>query len=145
MSQYKYAYEHKLVIDAPRNQVLDDFLDYQSYPEWQGNLSEVVLEHGPSHGEGRVVTLVFLSQENIPMRMVERILTMTLPHKIIMEYAMGSTRNIQINTFDHFGAKTVWTVQTEFYFEAQPPAKESVFKRTTKQGLEAFKRYVESQ
>lgn len=143
MSEFKYTYEHKIVINAPRSEVLEDFLDYENYYEWQPTLKEVILERGEFKQEGHQVALMFEGQGGL-MRMNETILTMTLPHKIIIEYTMGPTRNIQYNHFDHFGAKTVWTVQTEFYFESEPPATEAIFKRTTKQGLLAFQKYVES-
>lgn len=144
MSEYHYSYEHQVIIERIRPDVVEDFLDYQRYHEWQHNLDHVELLEGSWKEEGHLVALVFNTADGNLMRMNERLLEVNLPHKVIVEYQVGTTRNVQHNYFESFGAKTMWTVHTEFYFEQQPPADEDAFKRTTKQGLLAFKRYVET-
>lgn len=143
MSETRYSYEHKVVIERPRNEVLEDFLDEQSYVEWQPNLKRVVKESGSGLKEGRRLTLVFEGSEG-DMTMEETILELSLPHKVIVEYRMGTTRNLQYNYFESFGAKTMWSVTTEFHFATEPEASEKVFRQATKRGLMRFKRYVET-
>jgi uncharacterized protein YndB with AHSA1/START domain len=143
MSETRYSYEHRIVIERPRNDVIEDFLDVDSYREWQPNLVAVE-EQDPDPDNGAPRRILVFAGTGGTMRMEERVLEMSLPHKIIVEYRMGTTRNVQYNYFESFGAKTMWTVTTEFQFDTAPEADQETFQRSTKRGLELFKRYVES-
>ena len=139
-----YRYEHKIVIEMTRPEVLEDYLDYDSYNEWQPTLKRIELKSGSYLQEGHLIHLVYSDQNDNELVMAETIVEYTPPHKIINRYQVGTTVNLQYNYFESFGAKTMWTCVTEFYFEGDPPASLEVFQRSTKRSLLAFKKYAES-
>jgi len=137
-------YQEKVVIKRSRNQVVDAILDYQSMKEWQPSLKKVELKEGKWKEEGHKVHLIYQTKNQEPMIMEESIESMSLPHKIIHTYRLGTTFNQNVSYFESFGADTMWTMEVSFHFEEEPEATKASFERSTRQSMTAFKRYVES-
>lgn len=138
----QYNYSTKIKINRPQNLIYEAFLDYETYKDWQPNLKEVRLIKGAYREENHVVELVYDKDGE------EFILTETIVHlslnKLIVKYGTENTRNRQIHFFDGFGNHTIWTIDTEFTFNEQPPESEERFKKTTLHSMKRFKQYVES-
>jgi len=144
MSKVIYKYENKVVIKRNRSEVLDLFLDYERFHEWQPTLTKVVLKEGKFKEAGHLVFLFYEGEDGTITVMNESIENISLPHKVINTYQVGTVFNRQYNYFESYGADTMWVVETEFHFEEEPPANEMAFQRTTRKALTRFKRFVES-
>ncbi len=139
----RYTYENKKVIKRNRSEVIDAFLDYDNMHEWQPSLCRVELKKGAYRKEGHLVQLTYLTEGESTYTMNETIVDMKLPHKIVVQYQMGSVINTQTNYFEHYGADTLWIVETIFDFKEEPEHNEMTFQRRTRKGMTQFKRYVE--
>lgn len=139
-----YRYEHKVVIDVIRQEIWNEFIQYENYKNWQPSLDKVELKEGSFDEENHLVHLIYKDKDGNEVIMKETILDYSPPHKLVHQYQMGSTINIQYNYFESFGAKTMWTCVTEFYFEGDPPASFETFKQATHSSLLVFKEYLES-
>lgn len=137
-------YQEKVVIKRSRNVVVDAMLDYQSMNEWQSSLVKVELKKGKWKEEGHKVHLIYQTKNQEPMVMEESIESMSLPHKMIHTYRLGSTFNRNVSYFESFGADTMWTLDVSFHFEEEPESSQLTFERSTRQSMTAFKKYVES-
>lgn len=139
----RYTYETKKVIKRNRSEVIDAFLDYDNMQEWQPALCNVSLKKGSYREKGHVVQLSYITEKGTTYVMNETILELHLPHKIVIQYQMGSTLNTQTNHFESYGADTLWIVETIFDFQETPEHNEMAFQRRTRKGMTQFKRYVE--
>jgi hypothetical protein len=137
-------YEQKVVLKRSRNLVVDAMLDYQEMKEWQPSLKSVELKVGKWKEEGHKVHLIYVTKDGQDMVMEESIESLSLPHKIIHTYQLGSTLNRNISYFESFGADTMWTMEVEFIFEEEPTSSQLAFERQTRQSMKAFKNYVEN-
>jgi hypothetical protein len=144
MSKVHYTYTTKTVIERHRPEVLDVFMDHEQYKEWQGNLDKIELIEGSFNNEGYVAHLYYKSTNDSVMVMEERLIELTLPHKIVLQYQIGPTRNVQTYYFESYGLHTLIHCQTDFYFEQEPPAPQSAFERSTKQSMTLLKEYIEA-
>ncbi|MEC9485375.1 MAG: hypothetical protein UMR38_05825 [Candidatus Izemoplasma sp.] len=101
------------------------------------------MKEGAYRKAGHLVQLTYLAEDESTFTMNETILEMHLPHKIITQYQMGTVVNTQTNYFEHYGADTLWIVETIFDFKEEPEYNEMAFQRKTRKGMTQFKRYVE--
>lgn len=144
MSAYHFSYTTKTVIERHRPEVLDIFMDHDLYQDWQSNLDRIELIEGSFNTVGYVCHLYYKGANDTVMVMEERLLELTLPHKIVLQYQLGPTRNVQTYYFESYGLHTLLHVQTDFYFEQEPPAPQEAFERSTKQSMKRFKEYIEA-
>ena len=139
-----YQYEAKVVLKVSRNIIVEEFLNYEHMKEWQPTLKEVKLVKGKWQEEGHIVHLVYLGKNKQEMIMEEKIESLSLPHKIINTYTVGSVFNTNTSYFQSFGADTMWTMEVEFHFEEEPNGTKDMFQRQTDRSMREFKRYIEN-
>lgn len=138
-----FHYEEKVVIKRSRNVVVDEFLNYEGMKEWQPTLDSVNLLKGKWKEENHQVHLTYITKNGDQMTMEESIESISLPHKIINTYRVGTTFNRNVSYFESFGADTMWTMEVAFHFESEPPTTKLSFERQTRQSMKAFKQHVE--
>jgi hypothetical protein len=139
-----FHYEQKVVIKRSRNVVIDEFLNYENMKKWQPTLHSVELVKGKWKEENHKIHLTYVTKAGDQMLMEESIESMSLPHKIINTYRVGTTFNRNSSYFESFGADTMWTMEVEFHFEGDVPTSQLSFERQTRQSMKEFKKYVEA-
>lgn len=109
-------YDCEVIIDLPREQVVELFANPDNMSKWQKGLESAELVSGEAGQTGAKTRLVY-DMGNRRMEMVETILEHDLPEGSTVQYETKGVFNVVSNRFYEEGAaKTRWVTENEFRF-----------------------------
>ena len=142
-------YQHKIIIELPRDIVAKELLDPSNYEHWQKGLQSQELVEGVKGEEGSKTRLAY-SMGNRDIVMTETIVATDLPRKIRYTYDSSGVWNQITHTFENTDdGNTHWISHNIFKAESfmmkifmwiMPGS----FKKQSKIYMEDFKQFIES-
>ena len=140
-------YQTELVINLPRERVVDLFDSFDNLKQWQeGLISHEHLSGEPGQPGARTKLVYKMGRRRLEM--IETIITRDLPDEFSGVYDAQGVHNIVKNFFHDQGDSTRWVLDSDFRFHGlmrllsifMPSSR---FKKQTRQTMEAFKHYAE--
>jgi len=139
-------YSLEIVIDAPRERVVELFTDPAHFSQWQPGLECYELVSGEQAQTGAKAELTTRTGNRVT-GMTETIESSSLPDELTAIYETHGVWNRSANTFIAESATTTrWVSDNEFRFEGVRKALgllESSFKKESRETMELFKAFVE--
>lgn len=141
-------YETEVIINLPRERVIELFDSFENLKKWQ----EGLLSYEPISGEpgqpGAKTKLLY-QMGSRRTEMIETIITRDLPDEFSGAYDAKGVHNIVRNYFYDEGDTTRWVLDSDFQFHGMMRIMSifmpnSMFKKQTRQTMEAFKKFAES-
>ena len=138
-------YDTTIEIAAPRNRVIELFVEQDNYPHWQESLVHRQHIAGEPGEEGRKTRLL----HKMGKREIETIVKKDLPALFVATYTSDAVYNKAINRFAEIDEKTTaWTIETEFrckgMMKVMTTLMPGMFKKQTLKTMNAFRAFVES-
>jgi hypothetical protein len=140
-------YETELIIDLPRNRMIELFDDSENLTKWQPGL--ISFEHlsGEAGQPGAKTKLVY-EMGGRTVEMIETIDKRNLPDEFTGTYEANGVWNYIANRFYEAGPdKTRWVMESEFRFSGFMKIMSKImggsFKKETLKTMMAFKTFVE--
>lgn len=142
-------YTCSIVIDLPRQRVVELFDDADSLQKWQPTLENVEYLSGEP-GQPQSKSRLTFNENGRKMEMIETVLVRDLPNELTMSFITNGVDNHNINRFTEEGpGKTRWTQETEFKFSGFMRVMAffmgGAFEKETRKTMEQFKTFAESQ
>lgn len=140
-------YTTEVVIDLPRNQVIELFDDPDNLPKWQKGLQLVESLEGFPGMPGARTRLVY-DQEGRKVDMTETVIARNLPDELSVLYETRGVKNWAVNRFYEVerGA-TRWVMTNEFKFSGLMAiaalVMRNAFPRQTLKDMKRFKVFAE--
>lgn len=141
-------YTTEIIIDAPRDEVIQKLDNPDNMKHWQRGLVDYELLEGTPGNEGAKMNLNYKMGKR-EITMVETIVKNNFPSEFHSNYDTKSVHNLQRNFFHEVeGNKTKWVSESEFIFDGfgmklmgwlMPGA----FKKQSLKYLNDFKNFVE--
>ena len=148
--QIKLKYTLELIIDKPRREVWQAFMDPEMMKAWQTSLTSIELLNGTAGQPGAVSKLMF-EEKGREFSLIERILSFQEPESIHQSYENQFSTNTVKNSFLEQGQnQTLWITETEYKFKTLlmkvigPVYKKNLVARTQRD-MERFKELVEKE
>lgn len=141
-------YQTELVINLPLDRVIELFDSFENLKLWQeGLVSHEHLSGEPGQPGARTKLLYDMGRRRVEM--IETILTRDLPDEFSGTYDAKGVHNIVKNYFHDQGETTRWVLDSDFRFHGMMRLMSifmpsSMFKKQTRQTMEAFKKFAES-
>jgi len=141
-------YEMETIINLPRDRVIELFDSFENLKEWQeGLVSHEHLSGEPGRPGAKTKLLYDMGKRRVEM--IETILTRDLPDEFSGTYDAKGVHNIVRNFFYDEGETTRWVLDSDFRFHGMMRLMSlvmpgSMFKKQTRQTMEAFKKFAES-
>jgi len=139
-------YTLEIVIDAPRDRVVELFTDPAHFSEWQPGLECYELVSGTQSQTGAKAELTTRAGNRIT-GMTETTESNSLPDEFVVTYETHGVWNRIVNQFVLVDDNTTrWVADNEFRFEGVRKALgllEGSFKKETLESMELFKAFVE--
>jgi uncharacterized protein YndB with AHSA1/START domain len=109
-------YTTEIVIDLPRQRVIDLFTDPEHMTAWQPGLEESELLEGEPGQPGAKTRLVY-QRDRREIDMIETVVSHALPNEFTVRYETEGVRNLVVNRFEVLeGSRTRWVAENEFKF-----------------------------
>ncbi len=139
-------YTQEIVINAPREKVVQAFTDSTRFTEWQPGLECYELVSGEQSQTGAKAELTTRAGSRV-MGMTETIESNDLPDSIVVIYETHGVWNRIVNTFvAESPDSTHWVADNEFRFTGVRKAlalMEGSFKKESIESMEQFNAFVE--
>ncbi len=140
-------YTEEIIINLPRERVIELFDSFENLKQWQEGLEEIEHLSGESGQPGAKTRLVY-NMGKRKMEMIETIITRDMPDEFSGTYDASGVHNIIRNTFYPQGETTRWHMDCEFQFSGFMRIMaffmgQSRFRKQTRKGMESFKRFAE--
>jgi uncharacterized membrane protein len=141
-------YKTELIIDLPRDRVIDLFDSSENLPKWQPGLQSFEHIDGDPGQPGAKSRLLY-DMGNRKVEMVETVEKRNLPDEFSGTYEADGVWNWVSNRFYEEGQdKTRWEIETEFKFSGLMRIlsffMRGSFPKQTLETMEHFKRFAES-
>lgn len=140
-------YTIELIINLPRDQVIKLFDSFENLKLWQeGLVSHEHLSGEPGQPGAKTKLLYDMGRRRVEM--IETIITRNLPDEFSGTYDAKGVHNIVRNFFHDEGDTTRWVLDSDFRFHGMMRLMSlfmpsSMFKKQTRQTMEAFKAFAE--
>ncbi len=141
-------YETEVIIDLPRERVIELFDSFDNLKKWQ----EGLLSYQPISGEpgqpGAKTKLLY-QMGSRRTEMIETIIERNMPDEFSGTYDAKGVHNIVRNYFHDEGETTRWVLDSDFQFHGYMRIMSlfmpgSMFKKQTRKTMEDFKKFAES-
>ena len=110
-------YTTEIVIDQPRQQVIDLLTNPNMFQAWQPGLEKVELLEGKPGQPGRKNAPGLPARNQREIDMIEMVDSCSLPNKYTVRYETEGVKNRVVNRFDELeGGRTRWMAENEFKF-----------------------------
>ncbi len=141
-------YESEIILDLPRERVIELFDDADNLSKWQPGLQSFEHLSGEPGQPGAKSRLVF-DQNGRRLEMIETITRRNLPDEFSSTYETKGVMNWVVNRFyDEGGGKTRWVSENEFKFSGVMAIlslfMRRAFPRQTLEFMRHFKEFAES-
>ena len=142
-------YECEILIDLPRERVIELFDNPENLPKWQKGLQSFELISGEEGKPGAKSRLVY-DMDGREVVMIETIVTRNIPDEFTATFEAPGVYNLNKNLFyEHGPNQTRWVVETEFKMTSLVMRFMGIFMRSsfpkeTMKNLEAFKAFAEA-
>lgn len=142
-------YTVELVIDLPRDRVIELFDNPDNLPKWQEGLQSFEHLSGDLGQPGAKSRLLY-DMGNRKVEMIETIEVRSLPDEFTGIYEASGVWNRVVNRFYEEGdSRTRWQLETEFRFSGYMKIlslfMRSGFPKQTRQMMESFETFAEQQ
>ncbi len=141
-------YETEVLINLPRERVIELFDSFENLKKWQEGL--ISFEHiSGEPGQPGAKTRLLYDMGRRRMEMIETIIERSLPEEFSGTYDASGVHNIVRNYFYDKGEQTRWVLDSEFQFRSFMRIMSlfipgSKFREQTRSSMEAFKRFAEN-
>lgn len=141
-------YQIEVIIDLPRERVIELFDSFENLKQWQPGL--ISHEHiSGVAGEPGAKTRLRYDWGRRKMEMIETIITRNMPDEFSGTYDASGVHNIVRNHFYDEGESTRWVLDSEFQFRGFMRIMsffmgEGRFQAQTRSTMESFKQFAES-
>ena len=141
-------YETEVLINLPRERVIELFDSFENLKKWQEGL--ISFEHiSGEPGQPGAKTRLLYDMGRRRMEMIETIIERNLPEEFSGTYDASGVHNIVRNYFYDEGEQTRWALDSEFQFRSFMRIMSlfipnSKFHEQTRSSMEAFKRFAEN-
>ncbi len=141
-------YKTEVVINLPLDRVIELFDNFENLKTWQtGLVSHEHLSGEP--GQPGAKTKLVYDMGRRRMDMIETIIKRDLPDEFSETYDAKGVHNIVRNYFHDRGDATLWVLDSDFRFHGLMRLMSlfmpgSMFKKQTRQTMEAFKAFAEA-
>ena len=141
-------YQTEMIINLPRERVIELFDSFENLKKWQeGLISHDHISGVP--GEPGAKTKPLYQMGSRRTEMIETITVRNLPDEFSGTYDAKGVHNIVRNFFYDEGDTTRWVLDSDFQFHGYMRIMSifmpsSMFKKQTRQTMEAFKEFAES-
>jgi len=141
-------YKTEVMIDLPRDQVVEIFDDPDSLPKWQEGF--VSMEHqSGEYGKAGMVSLLKYDNNGRKIELTETIESRNLPEAFIAIYETEGVWNRHENYFFDEGDTTRYVTDTEFkctgFMRLFTLFMPGMFKKETLKQMNAFKTFAEAE
>ena len=141
-------YKVEIVIDSPRDQLIEIFDNPENLGKWQPTLLGIEHVEGVERTKGAKSRLRY-KQGKGEMEMIETVLVYNLPDEFSCTYEANGVLNINMNYFTSEGDRTRWVTDTEFQFSSVPmkimgALMPFMFKAQTRKMMQNFKTFAET-
>lgn len=143
-------YSSEIIINLPRERVVELFDDGDSVKEWQPTLVEMEVISGEPGTVGSKTKLIY-DEAGRKLTMIETLLERNLPESMTMTFEvkglLGVWNKVH-NTFEKIdNGKTRWVMENEFRFGGLMAIlarlKPSAFPEQTEKSMKNFKKFAE--
>ena len=141
-------YKVEIVIDVPREKMIEMFDNPDNLNKWQPTFLGIEHVEGVERTKGAKSSLRY-KQGKGEMEMIETVLVYNMPDEFSCTYEANGVLNINKNFFYAEGDKTRWVTDTEFQFNSLPMKLMGMllpfmFKSQTNQMMQNFKTFAET-
>ena len=141
-------YSKEIIIELPRDRVIDLFDNPENLSKWQPGLQSFEHLEGES-GQTGAKSRLFYEMDGRNVEMIETIIKRDLPSEFSATYEAKGVMNWVYNYFSEEGSdKTRWVMDTEFKFSGMMRIMglimRSSFPKETLKGMNLFKEFAES-
>lgn len=142
-------YREELMLELPRDSVVDLFDDPDNLSEWQPGLKSFDLISGEAGHPGAKSRLRY-EMDGREIEMIETIEVRNLPEEFSGTYEAKGVWNRVVNRFHELDPdRTRWEIETEFKFSGLMRVMaffmRGSFARQTRENMHAFKRFAEGE
>ena len=143
-------YTRDIVIELPRDRVIELFMDRDNMPKWQTGLKSFEHVSGEPGQPGETSRLVY-EHRGQDVEMIETVTSQSLPDELAGTYETEGVWNFINNRFVEEGPdRTRWIAETEFRFSDWKMLLMSIVMRfaftgQTKKALRDFKTFAEGE
>lgn len=140
-------YETEVIINLPRDRVIELFDSFENLKEWQEGLISHDHVSGTPGEPGAKTNLVYMMGSR-RTEMIETIMVRDLPEEFSATYDAKGVHNIVRNYFHDDGDTTRWVLDSDFQFNGYMRIMSlfmpgSMFKKQTRKMMEDFKKFAE--
>ena len=140
-------YTNEVIIDLPRERVIELFDNPDNLPKWQPSLQTFELVSGEVGRTGAKSRLVYL-EGGRRSEMTETIIARNLPNEFSAVYEVKGVWNATHNYFEDVGpTKTRWLMKNEFKFTGFMAVMaifmRGAFPKQTQRDMERFRAFAE--
>ncbi len=141
-------YQLETTINLPRARVIELFDSFDNLKKWQEGLVEIEHLSGEPGQPGAKTRLLYVMGRR-RIEMIETILVRDMPDEFSGTYDASGVHNIVRNTFHDQGETTRWVLDSDFQFRGYMRIMSffmgsGMFKKQTRQSMEAFKTFAEN-
>lgn len=141
-------YTCEIIIDLPRNRVVELMNDPQNLKKWQPTLKHYEPISGEMGQPGAKMRLVY-DMNGGEMEMVETVTARNLPDSLAMTFDANNVHNTVVNRFIDIGPnQTRWEMDSEFTFSGfmviMALFMRGAFPKQTRQNMQLFKDFAEA-
>lgn len=142
-------YQCEVVINRPRQQVVDLMEDPDNFGEWQLGFQRMEHISGDPGQPGAKSKLIY-DERGRTVEMIETVVERALPQSITLDYSVGGVENHNVNRFEALGPdQTRWVMECRFAFNGFMRViaffMRGAFPKRTQADMERFKAFVERQ
>ncbi|MCY4465022.1 MAG: SRPBCC family protein [Chloroflexi bacterium] len=140
-------YTEEIIINLPRERVIELFDSFENLKQWQEGLVEIEHLSGEPGTPGAQTRLLY-DMGKRKLEMIETITTRNMPDEFSGAYDAKGVYNIVRNTFHPQGETTRWNMDCEFQFRGFMRImaffmRQRTFRKQTRKGMESFKIFAE--
>lgn len=140
-------YTEEIIINLPRERVIELFDSFENLKQWQEGLVEIEHLSGEPGKPGAQTRLLY-DMGKRKLEMIETITSRNMPDEFSGAYDAKDVHNIVRNTFYPQDETTRWLMDCEFQFRGFMRIMsffmgQRTFRKQTRKGMESFKRFAE--
>lgn len=139
-------YTCEIIIDLPRDKVIELFDSVENLYKWQEGLKSFEVVSGNPGEDGLKSTMIY-EMKSKEMVMHETIEKFDFPDQMIAIYEADKVWNRCVNDFEEVDGRTLWRMESEFkctgFMKLMTTFGKAAFRKETMKSMRSFKNFAE--